>query len=159
LDATKPFRLQDSSFDFVFSEHMIEHISYFDAMSMLRECHRVLRSGGRIRISTPDLTFLVNLLADEKQKNYIKWAATNNRVPYAIDTFVINNFFRDWGHQFIYDEKTLRAALRDAGFTNVIECNLQSSESKDLCNLENERRMPENFLELETFTIEGMKHR
>jgi methyltransferase family protein len=37
LDATKPFGLPDNSFDFVFSEHMIEHISYIDAMSMLRE--------------------------------------------------------------------------------------------------------------------------
>jgi len=165
LDATKPFcLLQDNSFEFVFSEHMIEHICYFDAVSMLRECHRVLRNGGRIRISTPDLIFLVNLMRDEKsdlQKNYIKWSAITNasKVPHAVDTFVINNFVRDWGHQFIYDEKTLRAALEEAGFRNVIRCNLQSSNSEHLCNLENEQRMPEKFLRLETLTIEGTKGR
>jgi hypothetical protein len=27
----------------------------------------------------------------------------------------INNFFRDWGHQFIYDEQTLRASMLEAG--------------------------------------------
>jgi hypothetical protein len=32
-----------------------------------------------------------------------------------IATFVINNFVRDWGHQFIYDEPALSAALRESG--------------------------------------------
>jgi predicted SAM-dependent methyltransferase len=162
LDATKPFRLPSNSFDFVFSEHMIEHISYIDAMSMLRECHRVLRPGGRVRISTPDLAFVVGLYASEKselQNNYIEWSSRTyiSWAPDPTDTFVINNFVRDWEHHFIYDEKTLRAGLRGAGFDKLVRCNLQTSASEAFCNLENELRMPENFLRLETLTIEGTK--
>jgi predicted SAM-dependent methyltransferase len=162
LDATKPFRLPNNSFDFVFSEHMIEHISYIDATFMLRECHRVLRPGGRIRISTPDLAFLVGLYASDKselQENYIEWSASTfvPDAPRASDTFVINDFVRDWGHQFIYDEKTLCAALHGAGFNNLVKCDIRESASEAFCNLENERRMPEGFLKLETLTIEGAK--
>ena len=46
LDATKPFPLASASFDYVFSEHQMEHIHYSDAVRMLRECHRVLRPVG-----------------------------------------------------------------------------------------------------------------
>ncbi|HXQ17189.1 MAG TPA: hypothetical protein VN814_21445, partial [Caulobacteraceae bacterium] len=42
LDAARPFLLDDGEFGYVFSEHMIEHIDYADAASMLRECPRVL---------------------------------------------------------------------------------------------------------------------
>src|SRR5208283_4749032 len=61
IDATKQFRLKDNSFDFVFSEHMIEHIGYQQGLNMLTEICRVLKPGGRVRISTPDLSFYVNL--------------------------------------------------------------------------------------------------
>jgi hypothetical protein len=48
LDATAPLPLPDASLDYVFSEHMIEHLSSADGMRMLRECHRVLRPGGKV---------------------------------------------------------------------------------------------------------------
>jgi len=43
LDATGTFPFSDNTFDYVFSEHMIEHISYSNGFCMLRECHRVLK--------------------------------------------------------------------------------------------------------------------
>src|SRR5262245_6313463 len=61
VDATKPFPFVENLFDYVFSEHMIEHVSYLGGLSLLAEACRVLKPGGKIRISTPDLAFLVNL--------------------------------------------------------------------------------------------------
>ena len=37
LDATKRFPLPDSSFDYVFCEHLIEHLEYREGVRMLRE--------------------------------------------------------------------------------------------------------------------------
>ena len=161
LDATEPFPLGDEEFDYVFSEHMIEHISYSHGLLMLSECYRILRKHGKIRISTPDLSFLINMYKWEKsdlQKEYIKWATDNIKyAQYSGDTFVINKFVRDWGHQFIYDEKTLRASMEKVGFTRVTRCELNKSEDEVLRNLENEKRLPNGFLRLETFTLEGTK--
>ena len=51
-----------------------------------------------------------------------KWA-TDQFIPWASrpsSMFVINNFVRDWGHRFIFDEPTLREAFDLAGFENTI---------------------------------------
>lgn len=162
LDATKVFPFADKQLNYIFSEHMIEHITYSQGLFMLSECFRILRENGKIRISTPDLAFLIDLYKEEKteiQKDYIQWATENiiPKVPYFYDTFVINNFVREWGHLFIYDEKTLRLSLEKAGFCNIVRHDLNQSADKILQGLENESRMPIGFLNLETITLEGTK--
>ena len=44
LDARQHFPFKEETFDYIFSEHVIEHISYRDGMKMLTECFRVLKS-------------------------------------------------------------------------------------------------------------------
>lgn len=162
MDATKPFPFGEGMFDYVFNEHMIEHIPYQKGMQFLRECHRTLRPGGRLRVVTPDLQFLMDLYRVEKsglQEEYIRWATDrmSHEVDGYHDTFVINNFVRDWGHTFIYDEKVLRVALERAGFVNIVQCELNQSEDPHLRGLENESRMPQGFLRLESLVMEGTK--
>jgi predicted SAM-dependent methyltransferase len=162
LDATKAFSIKNNKFDYVFSEHMIEHISYSEGLSMLKECFRVLKKDGTLRVSTPNLPFLIDLYRSDKtdlQKEYVKWAIdvhVSETDDYD-DTFVINRFVRAWGHQFIYDEKTLRASLTKAGFVNITRCELNHSEKESLRKLENESRLPAGFLQMETLTLEGEK--
>jgi predicted SAM-dependent methyltransferase len=67
--------------------------------AMLRECFRVLKRGGRIRVATPDLCVLLGLYLKEKtdlQRHYINWAIVNfmPEIETCKDVFVINNFFR-----------------------------------------------------------------
>ena len=45
LDATRRFPFNDDIFDYVYSEHMIEHIDPESAVFMLSECFRVLKPG------------------------------------------------------------------------------------------------------------------
>jgi predicted SAM-dependent methyltransferase len=159
LDATARFPLPDGVFDLVFSEHMIEHVSYAHAEHMLRECWRVMKAGGRIRISTPDLKFLMDLYHGDKsplQEEYVRRSAEEAGIK-AMDTHVINRFVREWGHLFIYDEKALKAALQEAGFGEIERCALHESRAAALRNVENESRRPPGFLRLETLTLEGIK--
>ena len=160
LDATQPFPFADNSFDYLFSEHMIEHLNFPQGQQMLAECRRVLKSGGVLRIATPDLAFLVALYDTKKsalQNAYLEWAHKHftTWAPETSDTFVINNFVRDWGHQFIYDSKTLHQALITAGFTALVICEINASIHATLCGLEHVQRMPEGFLRLETMVFEA----
>lgn len=162
LNATKTFPFNEASFDYIFSEHMIEHIPYSDGLRMLNECHRVLKKGGKIRISTPDLQSVSSLCKEELstlQEDYIAWSVAQF-APYAPASdpaFVINNFFREWGHQFIYARQTLISSLEQCGFVDVTTCRLSESSTPALRSLENEARMPLGFLALETFTLEATK--
>ena len=117
---------------------------------------------GKIRISTPDLCFLLELYKADKsdfQKEYIRWSTETfiPDAPYDDAIFVVNNFVRDWGHLFIYDENTMQYALRKAGFSQITGCPLNASDDEVLRNLENEERLPPGFLRLETMTFEATK--
>ncbi len=64
---------------------------------MLKECWRVLKDGGKMRISTPDLAFLISLYQTDKShlKEFIRWLTRKivDDAPFCDDTFVINYFY------------------------------------------------------------------
>jgi predicted SAM-dependent methyltransferase len=161
LDVTKTFPVADNSVEYIFTEHLIEHIGYPEGMFMLRECYRVLVPGGRIRITTPDLNFLFALFdGGEVAEKYMEWATQQFLpwAPYVSPVMVLNNFVRAWGHQFIYDDHTLRTAMMAAGFRVGPEQQLLGESScPELRGLENVGRMPPGMLQLESFTLEGEK--
>lgn len=162
LDATQTFPLPSDAFDLVYSEHMIEHVPHRGGQAMLDECFRVLKPGGRIRISTPDLNFLVELLREdlsELQLDYIRWSTRRfiADAPVEAASYVVNNYVRDWGHTFIYDERTLRGSLERAGFTEVSRHALGESGCEGLRDLENLKRLPPGFLQLESMILEASK--
>ncbi|MBA3421739.1 MAG: methyltransferase domain-containing protein [Thermoleophilaceae bacterium] len=126
LDAARPFSVPTGSFEHVFCEHLIEHLDRERGAAMLTECARVLRPGGRIRVSTPDLTVIAKLVeagggGDEIAARYVHWCAegflpdANGDRP----ALVINQLFHGWGHRFLYDHDTLAQALVAAGFEHV----------------------------------------
>ena len=163
MDATKPFPFPSNSVHYIYSEHMIEHISFEDARFMLDECFRVLKSKGKIRISTPDLAFLMDLYQKEKNETQIKYIDFSverylkNQMP-AEDVYVINNFFKDWGHQFIHDYKSLSFLFTSAGFGKVDKCALMESDDAILRNLEQHgKEIGAKFNELESIIVEAEK--
>jgi predicted SAM-dependent methyltransferase len=164
LDTTKRFPFDDNTFDYIIAEHMIEHIEYQAAQFMLRECFRVLKPGGRVRFATPDLRVLVALHSREKtesQINYIDWAVARSmpKVQECKDVFVINNFFRAWGHRFLYDAETLRHALSTSGFREIKFYKPGASEDPKLQNVESHGREigSEDINQFETIVVEGRK--
>ena len=109
---------------FLFAEHFIEHLDYAQAMYFLRECRRVRRDDGVLRLSTPNLDWV--------------WATHYRPESWdkIDDCFRINRAFRGWGHRFLYNFGTLRATLRDAGFAEVERCNYGESRREELRGLE-----------------------
>ena len=152
LDVRKPFPLPDRSFDFVYSEHMIEHLTYAEGQRCLRECFRVLRPGGTIRTATPSLERLARLYdGGPVQERYLHWVAETlaPEVDAPLPGVVINNFFHSWGHRFVYDPETLCHALAEAGFVEI--------EERPVGELERHLAERPEFNELETFVLEGKR--
>jgi predicted SAM-dependent methyltransferase len=161
FDATNQFPLNDSTFKYIFTEHMIEHVDFDAALDTLRECYRVLKVGGCIRITTPNLASMIGLCGkdlSELQRNYMNWFC-KTFVPEhpATPAHTINAMFRFWGHRFIYDESTLSEALRSVGFIKICRYSLMESDHKELRNLEHVNRYPVGLLEFESFALEAQK--
>jgi predicted SAM-dependent methyltransferase len=112
----------------------------------------VLRPGGTIRIATPSLERLAALYGGgDGAGRYVQWAVEtlDPEVDVALPGVVINNFFRSWGHRFVYDPDTLRHALETAGFVNV--------EEVPLGELERHLADTPEFRTLETFVLEAKR--
>ena len=164
LDATKRFPFSDGTFDHVYSEHMIEHISWNQGALMLAECHRVLKSGASIRIATPDLKVLIDMYSGARSHEadaYIRWITDTflNGVQAYKPQYVINNSFNNWGHQFIYDAEVLTLALQAAGFENVQQKEIGESDYPHFRNLEMHGQHVEDeaMAKFETMVLEARR--
>jgi len=165
LDATHKFPFEANTLDYIYSEHSFEHLPFNGGQSMLKECYRVLKPGGTLRLATPDVRFLFDLYHDDRtplQNDYIEWTSSaflGERCPHTA-LGVINNYVRDWGHTFIYDEETLHASLKAAGFEDIVPAKIAESERQSLRGLENRSPVPEpsRFYALETIIFEATKH-
>jgi predicted SAM-dependent methyltransferase len=164
LDATDPLPFEDSTLDYVFSEHLIEHLPHEDGAYHLNQCYRVLKPKGRIRVATPDLQFLIEIYTQstltEPQAKYVR-RTLDRAFPntgFFNGAFVLNHFMRHWGHKFIYDEATLGHALRKAGFTETRRWPVGDSDEPRLRDIEHHGdAISEEFNLLQTMVIEGAK--
>jgi predicted SAM-dependent methyltransferase len=126
LNATKRYPFPDGSFQYVFSEHMIQAVPWEDGLAMLKECYRVLASGGKLRVVTPNLAKFVQLLIGNPDADAQRFIAAKVRLhgwpqSAATGVYTFNRQFRDWGTQFLYDPATLRKSLELAGFKQITE--------------------------------------
>jgi predicted SAM-dependent methyltransferase len=126
LDATERFPIPDSSINYVYSEHVIEHISYEQGLSMLKESYRILAPGGKVRVATPNLNKFLSLFNEEKSpemQTYMVDKIAWHEWPSTPDPscYILNQQLREWGHRFVYTPRLLRASLEAAGFQNIRE--------------------------------------
>jgi len=128
LDVTRGLPFRDVRF--IFAEHFIEHLSFHESMYLLRECRRVLREDGVLRLTTPNLDWVW-------ASHYVLRASAEESVH---SCFRLNRAFHAWGHQFLYNEATLSSLLLDAGFASVTRCAWGESSYPELCAVERHER-------------------
>jgi len=171
LDAGKTFPLISDSFDAVYSEHLFEHLNLNQQINMLKESYRVLKKGGTLRIATPSIKFLFELYQNPNSdinKNYQQWAIQHSLTLKSVKEnisddkvhhiYVINNFFRAWGHQLIHDFESLSALTIQCGFNTPKSFNIGESEVEYLKSVEKHMTIiPSKMNLLETMIIEVTK--
>ncbi|TVZ54854.1 putative SAM-dependent methyltransferase [Lutibacter sp. Hel_I_33_5] len=171
LDAGDVFSFNSNTYDFIYSEHLFEHLKVAQQLNMLNESFRVLKKGGVMRIAMPSLDFLFNLYSNSdnyKNKNYVDWAVKNvvnlKIVNELVDDksqhykYVINNFFKAWGHQILHNYTSIESLALQCGFSNVKECRIGESEYVSLQGIEKHGTIiPAHINEIETFVVELTK--
>lgn len=130
-DLTQPLPFEDASVQFIYSEHFIEHIGRNHGYELLCECRRVLAPDGVIRLSTPDLAFLVDRY---RRRDISQWSDVGWSPDSACN--LLNQGMRLWGHTYLYDEEELARMFMEAGFARPRAMQWGQSPHKELQGLE-----------------------
>lgn len=134
-DLSDSIPLKDDTADFVYSSHFLEHLFKQDALRLLKESHRVLKSGGIVRVCVPDLAYAVSLYVNgEREKMLENYFFVEDK-----DSFLAR-------HKYMYDFTLLKNVLEQVGFVDVTQCAYRKGRTPDIEILDNR---PEETLFIE----------
>lgn len=136
---------ENDSIDVVYHSHLFEHLDKPVAFGFLIEIKRVLKKGGILRISVPDMEFLTrqylehvdlchqnpNAMGDHDQfleplieqsvRREAAGAAHQKPLIRWLDNFLFGDARkRGETHQWMYDQFNLSFLLKQAGFNNIV---------------------------------------
>lgn len=142
VDIKKRFPLPDNSVKYIFCSQVVEHLERWEALKTLRECHRVLKDTGVMRISLPDIRKMIDIYNRNSKNKNDRAARDLCRLWYGVDKDVepsfigkiSKNFIRD--HAWHYDFDELWLLTKEAGFSRIKICNYQKGTLPDLEQLE-----------------------
>jgi predicted SAM-dependent methyltransferase len=117
--------LVDKTADFVFCSHFLEHLDPKVAENLLRECRRVLRAGGVVRIVVPDLRYAWKMYERGEKQHMLH------------DFFFVGDDASFSRHRYAYDYEMLADLLRSVGFDEVCHRQYQQGWTPDLGILDN----------------------
>jgi SAM-dependent methyltransferase/ADP-heptose:LPS heptosyltransferase len=152
IDITQPLPFEDEHADFIFAEHVVEHVDYRAALAFFAECRRVLKPGGVIRIAVPSLENIWKR-GDQAYFDFArKWS------PSADLRGAMHAIINAHGHKDIWTQSRLEACLFYAGFEDITPCEPGKSGHADLVAVEGHGRViGERFNWIETAVVEGTK--
>jgi len=128
-DVTKGILFEDNKVDLIFTSHFLEHIDRAQGKQFLKECYRVMKPGGVIRISVPNALLLTSeyIASDIK-----KYSCINVGVENAEDEAEAYYELLLANHKTIYDATSLSVILAKIGFKNVESISPFKSRSKEI---------------------------
>lgn len=159
FDARQGIPWPDGSVDIIIAYHFIEHITRAEGTAFLKECYRVLRPGGVLRVGIPDTRVIIQAYSEGKMRD---WEA-NEGVKNAEDE--CEGFWNllTAGHLTAYDKDSLAQKMASAGFpanVGIYECGPDDSNSpeilsdtRDMYSGTDMLKLPKNL----TMFVEGVK--
>lgn len=155
-DCRKGLPFESGSVDFVYSSHFLEHLKRFEAAGVLRECRRVLKNTGVLRIAVPDLRKICAKYMENDGKYFLDYASPQERKKLSglssadlFNAMFYPEFYRVRPsglsalaakfvrpHMWMYDFESLSRLLKDSGFRVVEEKQFKVGVVPDLDSLD-----------------------
>ena len=125
ISTTLPY--DSDSVRFITFHHSLEHFTYDVGLKILKECYRVLKRGGILRVSVPDAEKLIKAYTDGTLGQWDEVSATS--AQHTLGARKLWELMMG-GHSAIYDHASLKDAFRQAGFQTVTERGFRDSASE-----------------------------
>jgi len=145
LDAARELPFRDV--EAVYAEHFLEHLRIDAALAFLAHAHRALRADGWLRLSTPNLDWVLRMQYDRAALGEEK----------AIRGLHLNRAFHGWGHQFLWNREALELALEATGFEGRRFCRYGESELEVFASLERHETYQDAPDEPHVLIVEGRR--
>lgn len=142
-DVSKGLDFPDHSVAAIYSSHMLEHLYLNDAKALLRECRRVLRGDGVLRLALPDTKVLAERLLAAEQDDPSGNAALRYNEALCAYPFERPRGIRRPAaaiaasyHRWQPTPSLIRLLLTEAGFTEVTDGAYLEGEFPGLADVE-----------------------
>ncbi|MBN1570676.1 MAG: methyltransferase domain-containing protein [Acidobacteria bacterium] len=115
LDVTLGLPFLTNSIRGIYASHVMEHFKIAEVRKLLREFHRVLKTGGTLRIVVPSLDYAVKAFAANDTSKFPDWPEKFLSVGGRFNNFLLCSN----QHRIMFDFSFLQELLNEAGFTSV----------------------------------------
>lgn len=145
VDIRHHFPLEAETVKYVYCSHVLEHFDRWEAVKILKECHRVMKDGGVIRVVIPDIEKLckiylkrmMNKKSDSRPAQdfcRLWWGYDKDIEPRNLIQRLSRKFIRD--HRWNYDKEELSMVLKEAGFIDIKSLDFRKGILSDLEKLD-----------------------
>ena len=157
LDVASEWPIPNDPVSHVYADNVIEHLGLNANRTLFAQAVRVLIPGGRMRLVIPDVGRLARFYVDggRDAEQHLANARTHGyTAEHLVDLLRI--VFQDAGNHigYLWDYSSLSSELRDAGFAEVVRCEIGRSSDPDFRALEARSDEPESPI---TLVVEASK--
>lgn len=140
-DLTKGLPYKDNEVDYIYSSHMLEHLSRKDAQFVLEEWYRVLKKGAILRLVLPDLNiYCRKYVARDKDYYHDEEPIADQfikRLNFSVsDERPLLEKLLSSRHRWQYDFESIAYYLKKAGFKNITREKLREGKLPELTKVE-----------------------
>lgn len=136
-DASRGLPYSDQSVSKIYTSHFLEHIPNDRGRLFLKECYRVLKTSGIMRLVVPDLFLFAKKYVESTKELLNSSALPNDRSSH--DNFLETMFGAylkksryGAGHCYMYDLPTLVSLLKSVGFQDIKNFGYQEGDDDEL---------------------------
>lgn len=111
-----PWSIESDTAEEILASHILEHFQKETGKKFLAECHRALKTGGKLHVAVPDMDIFIDCrnsgdwtpLGSYHWRDFNDFFGGGNREPRP-----------EMRHYYMYNVETLTALMVEAGFSNV----------------------------------------
>jgi predicted SAM-dependent methyltransferase len=146
-DVRKGLPFGDESVSYIYSSHTFEHFTWAESLAITRECHRVLRRGGVLRVGVPNLRILIDDYLQDKSDRASHRLVERLQLSHTLQDCLHTGAH----HSQMFDERSLLHLFVSAGFVQAEVRSFRLSTIPDIATIEPEER------KFETLYVEATK--
>ena len=142
-DIVKGLNVSKNTYDGIYCSHVLEHLSYYDLKTSLKNTYEYLKPGGIFRMVLPDLEILCREYLNEVNKKNSKGSLKfmNNSLLGVTERKrglkqILTDMIGNSKHLWMWDYYSLSDELREVGFSDIRRCEFNDSSDEMFLKVE-----------------------